>query len=66
MANEIRNSTGLANTYGEVQIIERTEDGYIKFYWLLEDCFGDDIQQIPEYLYSAILRFIYERKTNNA
>jgi hypothetical protein len=64
--DEIRHSTGLTNTYGDVEIIGRTEDGYIKFYWLLGDCFGDDIQEIPEYLYSAILRFIYERKIDNA
>jgi hypothetical protein len=54
----ITKSTGLANTYGEVEIIVKNENGKFKYYWSLDDCFGVDIQEIPEYLYTAILKYI--------
>lgn len=49
--------TGLTNTYGEVKIIEKNG----LYYWMLEDCFDSEPEQIPEYLFKALLKFITEK-----
>ena len=45
--------TGIGNTYGEVSIIEA--DG--KYYLELGDCFDTTPEEIPEYLYTALLKY---------
>jgi hypothetical protein len=54
--------TGIGNTYGEVSIIESAG----KFYLELGDCFYTEPEEIPEYLYNALLKYSTDngKKTN--
>lgn len=45
------------NYYGEVHVCK---DGG-SFYWSIEDYSGRCVEQIPEYLYDALLKFERER-----
>jgi hypothetical protein len=49
-------STPFGNTYGSLEIIQR--DG--KFYANMGDCFEQDDQEIPQYLYDALLKYTNE------
>ena len=48
---------GLSNTYGSVKIAE--QEG--KYFWMLEDCFDSEWEEIPKYLYDAMFKFKIEK-----
>ena len=50
---ETRRIGGIGNYYGGLSLKE--DEG--KFYWSIEDWSGEDWEEIPKYLYDALLKF---------
>jgi hypothetical protein len=52
--------TPFSNTYGSLIIME--ERGF--YYAKMEDCFDSDEEEIPKYLYDALLKYTNEANEN--
>ena len=52
----------IGNYYGSLTV--REDQGL--FFWSIDDCSGHHWEEIPEYLYNALMRYETERNQPNA